>query len=106
MGSNPTIHSADASVNAAKPGASVRPELVKRRSRRRLGETLIDAGLISPEQLESALAEKTRSREPLGEVLIRLKLLTEEAMKQALASQLNIPFLDLDQFAIERHLGR
>ena len=41
-------------------------------SRAKLGEILIKAGLITPEQLERALEEQKRKKKPLGSVLVGL----------------------------------
>ena len=44
---------------------------------RRLGDLLIEDGLITREQLQRALADQRGTRDKIGSVLIRLKLLTE-----------------------------
>jgi len=38
----------------------------------RIGEVLVRAGVITPEQLEQALREQSKSRKPLGRVLVEL----------------------------------
>lgn len=48
--------------------------------RRMLGTLLLQAGHISEEQLERALAEQKRSGERLGEVFVRLGYLTEKQL--------------------------
>lgn len=58
-----------------------------------LGEALVEARVITPHQLERALAEQAqlaRKRKPLrlGEVLLRLKLVTETQLEAALATQI------------------
>ncbi|MCC6173031.1 MAG: hypothetical protein IT481_13515, partial [Gammaproteobacteria bacterium] len=52
--------------------------------RGRLGERLVDAGLISADQLKIALIEQERSRKPLGETLVALGFVTEETFREAL----------------------
>src|SRR5207245_8429561 len=52
--------------------------------------------VISPEQLETALAEQRRWKQALGEVVIRLKYVSEEQMRRALCQQLHINYFDLD----------
>jgi general secretion pathway protein E/type IV pilus assembly protein PilB len=54
----------------------------------RLGDRLIQLGLISHDQLGIALQEQKSSGKPLGEVLLLLGFTTEEAMRSALADNL------------------
>jgi type IV pilus assembly protein PilB len=67
------------------------------RKRPRLGEILVRGGVLTDEQLETALEEQHRSGQPLGQVLLTLGYLTEELLRKALCTQLNIAFIDLDQ---------
>lgn len=52
-----------------------------------LGELLIQAKRITPEQLEYALQEQQRTGEKLGEVFVRLKLISEQELDGLLAFQ-------------------
>jgi type IV pilus assembly protein PilB len=63
--------------------------------RTKIGECLVQAGLISEEHLATALAEHERTGELLGSVLVRLNLATEAQIATALAFQLGFPYLDL-----------
>ncbi len=63
--------------------------------RKKLGECLIQAGLITEEDLQSALSEHKRTGERLGAVLVRLNLATERQIAKALAYQLGFPYLNL-----------
>jgi len=63
--------------------------------RKKLGECLIQAGLISEDELQVALSEHKRTGERLGAVLVRLKLSTEKQIAKALAYQLGFPHLSL-----------
>jgi type IV pilus assembly protein PilB len=63
--------------------------------RKKLGETLIQAGLISEEDLRTALAEHKRTGERLGAVLVRMNLATERQIAKALAYQLGFPYVNL-----------
>src|SRR5688572_17268401 len=65
--------------------------------RKRLGECLIQAGLITEEDLQSALAEHKRSGERLGAVLVRLNLATERQIAKALAYQLGFSYVNLGE---------
>lgn len=52
-----------------------------------LGELLLSRGLITPEQLEQALADQRESGRPLGETFIRLGFTSGPIIAQALATQ-------------------
>ncbi|MCY7364983.1 MAG: Flp pilus assembly complex ATPase component TadA, partial [Frankiaceae bacterium] len=71
-----------------------------RAPRRRIGEVLVEQGLLDQEQLRTALtaqaatpADKHRKR--LGAVVIDLGLATEKEVAQALAEALALPLVDL-----------
>jgi type IV pilus assembly protein PilB len=63
--------------------------------RKRIGECLIQAGLITEDDLQSALAEHKRTGERVGVVLVRMKLATEKQIAKALAFQLGFPYVNL-----------
>lgn len=65
------------------------------RSRRKLGEILIEAGLLSPAQLNRALPHCGINGKRLGEVLISQHAITEQDLARCLSSQLNFPYVDL-----------
>jgi hypothetical protein len=69
--------------------------------RKRLGEILVEAGLIDQARLESALAEQRRWGGPLGRILIDMGLVPEDAMVRALSEQLGLRAVDLDMITIE-----
>jgi MSHA biogenesis protein MshE len=64
----------------------------------RLGEVLLQQGLLNEDQLQAALAEQKRSGRKLGRVFIDSGYLTEDQIAGALARQLQIPFVDLKHF--------
>lgn len=65
--------------------------------KRRLGEILLDAGLINALQLNAALAEQKKWGGKLGRVLVEMGFVDEESMTVALSRQLSIPRVDLDK---------
>src|SRR3990170_3128794 len=65
--------------------------------RKKLGECLIQAGLITEDDLQSALTEHKRTGERLGAVLVRLNLATERQIAKALAYQLGFPYFSLGE---------
>jgi type IV pilus assembly protein PilB len=63
--------------------------------RKKIGECLVQAGLITEADLQTALAEHKRSGERLGSVLIRMNLATERQIAKALAYQLGFAYVNL-----------
>jgi MSHA biogenesis protein MshE len=64
----------------------------------RLGDLLIQQGLLTDEQLKLALAEQKRTGRKLGRIFVDSGYVTEEAISKALARQLQSPFIDLKGF--------
>ena len=62
---------------------------------RKLGETLLAAGLISADQLRIALIEQEKAKEALGRTLVTLGFLSEAALRDALATSFGHAAVDL-----------
>lgn len=63
--------------------------------RKRIGECLIQAGLITEQDLQTALAEQKRTGERVGAILVRLNFATEKQITKALAYQLGLGYASL-----------
>ena len=63
--------------------------------RKKIGECLIQAGLISETDLQIALAEHKRTGDRLGTVLVRMNLASEKQIAKALAHQLGFAYVNL-----------
>ena len=61
-----------------------------RREKKRLGDMLIDARVITDEQLGEALAKGRENGKKIGENLIEMGFTTEVEIAKALSSQLQI----------------
>jgi len=59
--------------------------------RKKLGEILIEAGVITPEQLGGALEDQKRYGGKLGTILLERHLITEDEYIRALTTQLQLP---------------
>jgi type IV pilus assembly protein PilB len=66
-------------------------------ARKRIGDLLVDAGVVSREQLEEALESRRRHgrRERLGEAVVRLGLAREADVAAAVARQLRLDSVDV-----------
>jgi len=67
----------------------------------KLGKRLVEEGLITNEQLQTASQEKKSRRQHLGEVLLELKFMTSEELNQFIARHLGIPHVDLNDYSID-----
>lgn len=72
------------------------------RQKLKLGDVLVQAGAITEDQLNQALAKQKALKVPLGEALVDLGFITEEKFLTSLASQLKIPYLDLQGVKISQ----
>jgi type II secretion system protein E len=72
------------------------------KARKRLGDMLVKAGIITREQLNKALEEQRNGRERLGKTLVKLGFVTEETILNFLGSQMGIPYIDLSEVEIQR----
>lgn len=63
--------------------------------RKRIGDLLVEAGLISEEQLQNALKEQKELKMRLGDVLITRNYITEQQLIEVLEFQLGIPHVQL-----------
>jgi hypothetical protein len=70
--------------------------------RPRIGELLLEAGVIDEEQLDSALGLQVQTGKRLGQILVDLEALDEETLTRTLARQLNIPVVWLRGKSIRR----
>lgn len=63
-----------------------------------IGERLVEKGMITRDQLKTALEEQKRTAEPLGKVLERLGFIQNEVQfKAALSEQTGTPFIAAEQ---------
>lgn len=74
------------------------------RKKIRLGELLINSGLITQEQLEAALTKQRTAGKKLGEFLIDENIVSEEQLMQALSQQLNLEMVDLQAQHVNKNV--
>lgn len=72
--------------------------------RRRLGDILIEAGLISEEAVAQAIARQKETSHRLGQTLVELGMVTPEQIAAALSAQLGIPYVRLADYSITPEL--
>lgn len=69
--------------------------------KKRLGDLLVENGIISQEQLEEALVEQRKSKRKLGDLLITQGYITEQQLIEVLEFQLGIPHVSLFKYQID-----
>ena len=83
-----------------RPREAVR-EVMRSYTRVRLGELLVNKGLISSAQLAEGLRQQHETGEYLGVTLVRLGFLTDATLVETLAEQLGIPSVRLAEYQID-----
>jgi type II secretory ATPase GspE/PulE/Tfp pilus assembly ATPase PilB-like protein len=71
--------------------------VAEQRKKLRLGELLVQQGLITTDQLAIALAEQRHNNIPLGRLLVRLGFVTEIAIRDIMARTIGQESIDLSQ---------
>ncbi len=74
---------------------------LSRRKKMRLGELLLDAGAITQEQLDQALAMQKRTGHKLGRALTEVGAIEEAELYQFLAKRLEIDYLELSSIKLQ-----
>ena len=73
--------------------------------RKKLGQILVEAGLITEDQLVEALAEQKNTKgKHLGRIIVEKEWARNEDICQALAKQLNIPYVILSELEIAKEV--
>lgn len=68
--------------------------------KKRLGEILIDDGILSRENLDEALSQQKKEGGLIGQILIRLGYISEDDLVSAVAKQMKTPYLPLANYSI------
>ena len=76
------------------------------RKKIRLGDLLVQDGLINQEQLDRALSEQKRRGRKLGSTLIDLGYVTEDQVLDSLARQLHLERVDLSRYEFDPDVVR
>jgi len=79
---------------------------ITRMTKKRLGELLVDEGLITQEQVTSALGKQKATGRLLGEILLREGIVSEEDIAKAIVRQFGLPFLSPKKYFISEAVSR
>jgi len=72
--------------------------------RKKIGALLLEAGLITPAQLEKALVARGGQKKKLGKIMVELGYLSEAEIAEVLSKQLSIPLVQWDDFQAPKEL--
>ncbi len=72
--------------------------------RKKLGEMLIEAGVLTESALRAALAEQRRWGGTLGRTLVEMRQINEDELVNVLSQQLNLSAVDLDKLVIPKSI--
>ncbi|WP_137698887.1 GspE/PulE family protein [Ruminiclostridium herbifermentans] len=73
-----------------------------KKPRKRLGDLLLEVGMITQEQLDAAIEFQKKTGEKLGNAITKLGYATEDDIIQVLEFQLGIPHVKLEKYNIEK----
>lgn len=73
----------------------------RKKERKKLGDMLLDAGIITEENLRKALDIQSNTKEKLGEILLDNNMITEDDLINFLSNQLNMKKINLEEIEID-----
>ena len=77
------------------------PQKTEEAPKKRLGDQLIDAGLITQDQLKIALMEQRAKNRPVGQILVDLGFVSDEIIRDVLSSSLGQDSIDLKNIMVD-----
>jgi type IV pilus assembly protein PilB len=72
--------------------------------KKKLGELLVEQGVVNAEQVQDALRLQHQSGKMLGEILVEQKFTTEDKIVDILVGQFGLPFLKPSSYTIAKDL--
>src|SRR3954470_10933126 len=70
--------------------------------RKKMGEVLIDEGLVKDDQVQEALRRQRATGESFGEILVSMGFVTETDIARTLVKQSGLPYLDASHYRINK----
>ena len=77
---------------------------LNRLTRKKLGEILVEQGLLNEQQVQDALRMQHQTGMLFGETLVASKLISEDKIVNVLLSQFGLPFIRPSQYKISKDL--
>lgn len=70
--------------------------------RKKMGEVLIDEGLVKDDQVQEALRRQRSTGESFGEILVSMGFVTESDIARTLVKQSGLPYIDASRYRINK----
>jgi regulator of PEP synthase PpsR (kinase-PPPase family) len=70
--------------------------------RKKMGEVLIDEGLVKEEQVQEALRRQRSTGESFGEILVSMGFVSEIDIARTLVKQSGLPYIDASRYRINK----
>ena len=70
--------------------------------RKKMGEVLIDEGLVKEEQVQEALRRQRATGEGFGEILVLMGFVSEVDIARTLVKQSGLPYIDASKYRINK----
>ncbi len=74
---------------------------MKIKLRKRLGDLLVEEGIVTEDQIQQALTAQRSTGQKMGDALIDLGIITEKQLLNFLSQQLGLPLIDLGRAAVD-----
>lgn len=68
--------------------------------RRKIGDIMLDEGLISPKQLKNVMTEQSKTKDKIGEILLNYGYVNLKRLTELLAQQNHLDIIPVNQFSI------
>ncbi|HLY09876.1 MAG TPA: hypothetical protein VKW04_11275 [Planctomycetota bacterium] len=75
---------------------------IARLIRKKMGEVLVDEGLVKDDQVQEALRRQRTTGESFGEILVSMGFVTETDIARTLVKQSGLPYLDASRYRINK----
>ncbi|MBV8880751.1 MAG: hypothetical protein JO332_12340 [Planctomycetaceae bacterium] len=70
--------------------------------RKKMGEVLVDEGLVKDDQVQEALRRQRATGESFGEILVSMGFVTESDIARTLVKQSGLPYIDASRYRINK----
>jgi hypothetical protein len=70
--------------------------------RKKMGEVLVDEGLVKDDQVQEALRRQRATGENFGEILVSMGFVTETDIAKTLVKQSGLPYIDASKYRINK----
>ncbi|MBI4244139.1 MAG: hypothetical protein HY606_08635 [Planctomycetes bacterium] len=72
------------------------------RLKKKIGELLLDAGLVSLDDIKKVLDHQKQNGGLIGEILVQLGIVREADIAYAVAKQFNLPYIECDNYLVPK----